>query len=263
MSETVQLKIENQIAHVTLVRPDIRNAFNPEMIASLTNSFKKISSDANIRAVVLSGDGKVFCAGADLNWMKSMVNFSLQENKKDSAQLFDMFNAIYNCPCPVIGMVQGAAFGGALGLMACCDVVIADENAKLCFSEVKIGIAPAVISAFVLKKTTLGHVGHLMMTGLEFSAAEAKNLGLAHFVVPVEKMQVEKDKVLKSILESGPEAVRATKKLIKDVAQSDVGVLKEVTTEVIAERRVSQEGQAGLKSFLDKSNPPWKKQVST
>ncbi|MGZ3744919.1 MAG: enoyl-CoA hydratase-related protein, partial [Pseudobdellovibrionaceae bacterium] len=145
----VEVKEAAQVAYIKLNRPDIRNAFDPSMIADITQAFFDLDKRRDLRAIVLQGEGKVFCAGADLKWMKEMVKYSLEQNKEDSLQLFAMFEAIATCSLPVLGLVQGAAFGGALGLVACCDYVIADPRAQFCFSEVKLGIVPAVISAFV------------------------------------------------------------------------------------------------------------------
>ena len=165
---------EKSIAFVTLNRPELRNAFNVEMIAEIKDAFVRLSTRQDLRAIVLSGEGKSFCAGGDLNWMKDMVNYSMEQNREDAHQLFEMFESILHCHIPVIGMVHGSAFGGALGLVACCDYVIAEEKTQYCFSEVKLGLAPAVISAFVQKKCTLGHVGHFMLSGQVFSSKEAQ-----------------------------------------------------------------------------------------
>jgi methylglutaconyl-CoA hydratase len=186
--------------------------------------------------------------------MKDMVHFSLQQNKKDSEILFDMFQAIYSCQAPILGVAHGAAFGGALGLLACCDYVLCEEKTQLCFSEVKLGIAPAVISFFVLKKCALGFVNPLMISGRVFNATEALQTGLVHVIVDEEALP---DKLLSAInwfKEAGPQAVRATKKLLQT---ADLN--KQTVTSLIAELRVSTEGQDGLRAFLEKRNPSWRK----
>lgn len=254
----IEIKEKNHVATVTLNRPDVRNAFHPQMIAEITKAFRSLSASADLRAIVLRGEGKVFCAGADLNWMKEMVNYSLEENKKDSAELFEMFNAIYQSPVPVIAVVHGAAFGGALGLIAAADYVIADEKTQLCFSEVKLGIAPAVISHFVLKKTSLGVVAPYMLTGKVFSPKDVHRTGLIHDVLNAEDIDEKLSEVLQSFLEAGPEAVKATKKLIHHVGELSDAEAAAATGKVIAERRVSKEGQEGLQGFLEKRQASWK-----
>jgi methylglutaconyl-CoA hydratase len=249
---------ENQIALVSLNRPDVRNAFNQEMIQQLTETFNQFSARNDLRAIVLSGEGKAFCAGADLNWMKSMVQYDLTQNLEDSGRLFAMFEAIWNCPIPVIGLVHGAAFGGALGLMAACDYVIAEENSQLCFSEVKIGLVPAVISAFILKKCAAGAVSHLMISGKIFKPQEVFGTGLVHEVAPDAHLAAAIAQVVRHFEVAGPEAVRETKKLIRKLANVSWSEAKAETCRVIAERRMSTEGQEGLKSFLEKRNPNWK-----
>lgn len=254
----LKLHEENLIATVTLDRPDVRNAFHPEMIKQITKTFAQLSKRKDLRAVVLRGEGKAFCAGADLNWMKEMVKYSFKKNQADSHQLFEMFAAIANCPLPVIGVVHGAAFGGALGLIAACDYVIAEEKTQMCFSEVKLGIAPAVISYFVGKKCPQGIVLPLMLTGKVFSPAEVLGAGLVHEVASESQLSEKLSQAVKYFREAGPEAVRATKKLVKEVAGLTAASAKTKTGKVIAERRVSKEGQEGLTGFLEKRSPSWK-----
>jgi len=254
----IKVSENNFIVTVTLNRPEVRNSFHPQMIAEITKAFKSFTSRKDLRLVVLRGEGKVFCAGADLNWMKEMVKYSLEENKKDSNLLFEMFNAVYSCPIPVLGVVHGAAFGGGLGFLAASDYVIAEEKTQLCFSEVKLGIVPAVISTFVLKKTALGIVSPLMLTGKVFSPKEVLGTGLVHEIVEAGDLSARALAVEKMFLEAGPEAARATKKLIHQMSSwNDVQAATE-TAKVIAERRVSAEGQEGLQSFLEKRQPRWR-----
>ncbi|CAE80961.1 enoyl-CoA hydratase-related protein [Bdellovibrio bacteriovorus] len=248
----------NQVAYVKLHRPEVRNSFNPEMIAELTKIFTDLEARKDLRAVVLQGEGKVFCAGADLNWMKEMVNFTFEQNREDSLKLFGMFEAIAQCSLPVIGMIHGAAFGGALGLVAVCDEVIAEENTQFCFSEVKLGIAPAVISAFVNKKAVAGKVRPLMLSGVVFNSHIAQQAGLVTEVVPVGEGHTALQKVLHGYMQCGPDAVRETKKLLNDLDTLSWADQRSRTTTVIAERRASNEGQEGLKSFLEKREPAWR-----
>lgn len=249
---------EKNIALVSLNRPEIRNAFDPSLIQKLTEIFQGFAQRTDLRAVVLSGEGKVFCAGADLNWMKSMVNYSLEQNQQDSHKLFEMFESIWNCPMPVIGLVHGAAFGGALGLMAACDYVIAEEKTQMCFSEVRIGIAPAVIAGFILQKISPGSVSHLMISGKVFSPKEVLGTGLVHDIVAETHLAEALSKTVRLFQDAGPEAVRETKKLLRKLPSLNWSETKSATSQVIAERRVSAEGQEGLKSFLEKRDPNWK-----
>jgi len=253
--------VVNEVAHVAYVklnRPDIRNAFDPSMIADITKTFLDLEKRKDLRAVVLQGEGKVFCAGADLNWMKEMVQYTLEQNREDSRKLFAMFEAIAKCSLPVIGLVQGAAFGGALGLVACCDYVIADAQTQFCFSEVKLGIAPAVISSFVARKAVAGKVRHLMMSGTVFNSQQAFDAGLVNEIASTVDFTSKLEHVLKQYKECGPEAVRETKKLLNDLPNLSWQDQAKRTSQLIAERRVSAEGQEGLKSFLEKRTPGWR-----
>lgn len=248
------LNINNQgdITVVELNRPQFKNAFNPEMISEITETFNQLSLDKNIRAVVLKGSGSAFCAGADLNWMKSMVNFSFDENKADSEKLWNMFEAIAFCEAPVIGLVHGAAYGGALGLIAACDYVIAEEQTQFCFSEVKLGLSPAVISAFILRKCADAFVRPYMLNAEVFDAHRAYHIGLVHLIKNMDQAELEINKFLKL----GLQAVRETKKLLNNIEKSKNDnswqLQKKMTTEVISERRMSAEGQERLKAFLQK-----------
>ncbi len=256
MSEVVVSEINN-VAYVKLHRPDVRNAFTPDMIKELTQTFTDFNKRKDLRVVVLSGEGKVFCAGADLQWMQSMINFNFEQNKQDAANLFAMFEAMLNCSLPVIGQVHGAAFGGALGLIAICDEVIAEESTRFCFSEVKLGIAPAVISGFVCLKASRSHLRPLMISGQVFDIATAVQAGLVHHRVVDGEAHKELQKILQKYFECGPEAVRETKKLLNDIYWSNWEELRERSCRLIAERRISSEGQDGLRSFLDGKKPHW------
>lgn len=244
---------DSSIKIVELNRPELKNAFNPQMISEITETFQKISQDKSARAVILQGAGTVFCAGADLNWMKSMVDFSFEQNIKDSEKLWDMFEAIALCEAPVIGLIHGAAFGGALGLIAACDYVIADEATKFCFSEVRLGLSPAVISSFILRKCSDSHVRPFMLNAEVFDAFIAQRLGLIHQIKNLENGLTEAQK----FSNLGLEALRETKKLLNNIESSKAGsswaTQKKLTTTVISERRMSTEGQERLKSFLNKT----------
>ena len=254
----VTLTEMDHVAYVKLNRPDVRNAFNPQMISEITATFESLEGRKDLRAIVLQGEGKSFCAGADLNWMKEMVNFSFAQNQEDSLKLFEMFESIAQCSLPVIGMIHGAAFGGALGLVAVCDEVIAEEGTQFCFSEVKLGIAPAVISAFVVRKAVAGKVRPLMLSATVFNAHIAQQAGLVTEVVPAGEGHTAVQKILHNYLQSGSEAVRETKKLLNDLESLTWDQQRTRTSMLIAERRASAEGQEGLKAFLEKREPSWR-----
>lgn len=241
-----------------LNRPEVRNAFNPEMIDQLTNIFKGTQQDSQLKSVTLTGEGAVFCAGADLTWMQSLVTANFEQNKKDAENLRGLFQAVWDCPVPVICLVKGAAFGGALGLLACADYVICDEKTQMSFSEVKLGIAPAVISEYLLKKCNIGFLNAWMISGMVFDPSEAMKAGLVHQMGPDYKVQEEYDRYFKSVNDAGPVAVRETKKLLRELVSLN-GVDSSLrTTSLIAQLRVSPEGQEGLRSFLEKRKPSWR-----
>lgn len=248
----------NNVAYVKLNRPEVRNAFNLDMIAQLTAAFTDLNDHTDLRAVVLQGEGKVFCAGADLAWMKEIVNYSYDQNLEESLRLFDMFEAIASCRHPVIALVHGASYGGAIGLMAACDEVIIEEGTQLCFSEVKLGIAPAVISAFVNKKTVPGKVRPLMLSGVVFNAHIAHQAGLVTEVVPNGEGHTALQRVLAQYMQCGPQAVQETKNLLNQLDSMSWKEQKTMTAKTIASLRISDEGQEGLTSFLAKKNPSWR-----
>jgi methylglutaconyl-CoA hydratase len=252
----IEIKDVNSVYHITLNRPEVRNAFNPEVIQEITHTFQNIPENA--RVIVMRGKGKIFCSGADLDWMKSMVNFSYSENQSDSLQLYEMFQTILKCSKPIISVVQGAAMGGALGLLACSDVVLAEETSQFCFSEVRLGLAPAVISRFILNKTTLAKSGPWMISGKVFYIPEAMAMGLVHQSAVGAKVEECLELWVQSFLEAAPGAVMDTKKLIHNLASQSESQQRDSSTSLIASRRVSLEGQEGLKSFLEKRQPSWR-----
>jgi methylglutaconyl-CoA hydratase len=248
---------EADVLTVTLDRPDVHNAFNDELIGEAIDLFSTLDP-SSARAVVLRGTGPNFCAGADLNWMSRMVSYTREENVRDSSLLAKMFALIDECPLPVIGRIQGAAIGGGVGLVAVCDVVIAARDAKFGLSEVKLGILPAVISPYVIGKIGRSHARALFLTGERFDAERAQRIGLVHRIVDdAEALDAAVDDTLKQLRTSGPEAVQACKKLIAHVAANDLAESVPYTIDAIATRRVSSEGQAGMKAFLAKEKAPW------
>ncbi len=249
---------EKSFLFISLNRPELKNAFNSQMIGEINDAFKSISLRQDLKAIILKGEGKTFCTGGDLHWMKDMISYSAEENKDDASGLFEMFESLYHCQIPLIGVAHGFAFGGALGLLACCDYVISEESTQFCFSEVRLGLAPAVVSAFVLKKCDLGKVGHLMLMGRTFDAKEAQSVGLIHEVCPEGALPDRLKVALGWMREVGPEAVRATKSLIHRLPDLSWVEAKEESAEIISERRVSIEGQEGITAFFHKRIPSWR-----
>ncbi|MCC5903359.1 MAG: enoyl-CoA hydratase/isomerase family protein [Halomonas sp.] len=255
------LLIEDGIARLTLNRPEVHNAFDDSLIAELNSHLDKLHQLANagdVRVVVLGSEGKSFSAGADLNWMKRMVDYDLEDNLADSRKLAALMYGLDSLPCPTVCRVQGAAFGGAVGLAACCDLVVASDKAKFCLSEVKIGLSPAVISPYVQRALGERQMRRYALTAEVMDAQTALALGLAHQVVDHDALDNAVDAMLDTLLAGSPQAQRATKALLARVAQApDSDATREHTCQVIAELRVSQEGQEGLSSFFDKRRPAW------
>lgn len=257
--ETLKIEVKGRVATMALNRPDVRNAFHPTMIRELTEAFTALSARTDISVVVLRGEGKSFCAGADLGYMKSMANYTLEENRKDSEQLFEMFWAMRSCPQPVVGRVHGHVMGGATALVALCDVAAAVDGTQFCFSEVRLGLAPAVISPFILEKMAAAPARRYMLTAEIFGAEEALESGMIHHRGDEASVDAFVASIVKTLANNGPEAVRATKTLIHSVSDTpDWNRRRELTTRVIAERRVSEEGQEGLSGFFEKRAPAWK-----
>jgi methylglutaconyl-CoA hydratase len=251
---------EGPVERMTLNRPDVRNAFNEHVIAELSawaETTRERAELGEIRVVVIGGAGKVFCAGADVTWMSKALHYSQEENIRDATAMSRMFGAIDTLPVPIVGRIQGAALGGGAGLAAVCDVVVADESALFGFTEVKLGILPAVISPFALAKIGRSAARELFLTGARFSAARAKEIGLVHAVVPASELDATVGRYVQEFLTGGPEAIAAAKGLIPEVWTRPIGEAVEITARAIATRRVSPEGQDGLRAFLDKRSPGW------
>jgi methylglutaconyl-CoA hydratase len=255
------LLIEKGVARLTLNRPEVHNAFDDSLIAELNahlNELHTLANAGDVRVVVLGSEGKSFSAGADLNWMKRMVDYDLEDNLADSRKLSALMHGLDTLPCPTVCRVQGAAFGGAVGLAACCDVVVASDKAKFCLSEVKIGLSPAVISPYVQRALGERQMRRYALTAEVMDAPTALALGLAHQVVEHDALDSAIDAMLDTLLGGSPQAQRATKALLANVAQApDSDTTREHTCQVIAKLRVSQEGQEGLASFFDKRRPAW------
>ena len=256
--QTIKFESVASIGTIRLNRPDIHNAFNNEMIAELTDCFLEIEKLEDIRLVILRGNGKSFCAGADLNYMKGIAKFGYKENYEDAQKLAKLFETVYNCTRPTLAVVHGACFGGANGLIAACDIVIAEESTKFAFSEVKLGIAPATIGSFVLKKTGEFKGRDLMMTGRRFSGKEAEKVGLVNRAVGSVEMEEILENYIKEFNTAAPGAVRATKAMIVKVINEGGPGIIEYTADLIARLRASDEGQEGMAAFLEKRTPNWK-----
>ncbi len=258
-SQAVNLTIESGRASLTLNRPEKRNAFDDGVIAELLQALDTIRSKADsIRVVNLTAVGKHFCAGADLGWMKRMAELNYEDNLRDARQLATLMETLDQLPLPVIARVQGAAFGGALGLIACSDIVIASEDAKFCLSEVKLGLAPATISPYVVKAIGERNSRRYFLSAEVFDAREARDMGLVHVVQANEQLDSEVDRISEAIQQNGPRACLAAKQLIHDLAKPARDYM-DMTSKLIAELRVSAEGQEGLSAFFDKRDPGWRK----
>jgi methylglutaconyl-CoA hydratase len=245
------------VTTVTLNRPDVRNAFNEELIQDLTEWARSVPSDGAVRAVILQGAGSVFCAGADVQWMSKMVSYTQEQNLEDARRAAAMFHAIDSVPVPVIGRVQGAALGGGAGLTAVCDVVVSTEDAVFGFTEVVLGILPAMISPYVVSKIGLAAARELCLSGARFSAARAREIGLVTDVVAADRLDLTVDRHVQQFRKAAPSAIAATKKLLRDVAGRRPADVMALTADAIARQRVSPEGQEGLRAFLDKRPASW------
>ena len=254
---SLQVQSDGPIVRVTLNRPEVRNAFNEQLIAELTAWAESVKVTGPARVAVLSGAGKMFCAGADLTWMSKMVAYTRDENVRDARAMARMFEALDRLPIPLIGRVHGAALGGGVGLAAVCDIVVAAEDAAFAFTEVKLGILPAVISPYALAKIGPSAARELFLTGARFSAGRAKEIGLVHAVGDEQELDRMIAKYVNDVLTSAPEAVAAAKALIAHVSSSHGTSAVEYTIDAIADRRVSREGQEGMSAFLAKRLPSW------
>ncbi len=254
---TVKYEIRENAAYVAFCRPEVHNAFNDDLIYEMTDLFGRLRDEKRLRAVVLTGEGKSFCAGADLNWMKRVINQSYEENLKESNALADLFAIIYNFRCPVIGKINGAAIGGGVGFVAVCDVAVAAESAVFSFSEVKIGVVPACIGPYVIKKIGEGKAREFFITGERMNANKAFKIGLINNFVDDDKLDEAIDGLLKMIRSSGPEAVAMAKHLVSSVPNMAEAEYKPFTAEMIAKLRISDEGQEGMNAFLEKRKPKW------
>lgn len=254
----LQLAFEAGVATVTLNRPDVRNAFNEEVIAELTAVFMEYADQPDVRCVVLAANGSAFCAGADLNWMKQMAAYSHDENLEDAKALARMLRVIFECPKPTIARVQGDVYAGGTGLVAACDIAVSVDTANYCLSEVRLGLIPATISPYVIRAMGARAAHRYFLTAERFSAQEAHRIGFVHEVVAADALDAKVAEIAQSLVVAGPAAVRACKELVRDVAghEIDSGLVAR-TVKSIADIRVSDEGREGIQSFLQKRKPGW------
>lgn len=246
---------EKGVKEVWLNRPELHNAFNAELIEEMINLFESFKNE---RLIILTGKGASFCAGADLNWMKAMKGYSKEENLKDSKRLAKMFSVINECPVPVVGRINGAALGGGVGLVSICDYVVAVRDSKMGFTEVRLGLIPAVISPYCISKIGESNARAWMISGERFNAEEALKMGLVHEVVLMSDLDQKIEEVKNKFLAAGPQAAKEAKKLIKGVVKN-LKASEEFTCQMITERRVSDEGQEGMRALLEKDKPAWMK----
>ncbi len=252
------LQVAAHRATVTLTRAELRNAFNDEVIAELTQAFTELGQRDDVRAIVLAAEGPAFCAGADLNWMRRMADYSREENVVDAGKLAEMLRVIYTCPKPTVARVQGDVYAGGMGLVACCDMAVSVDTAGYCLSEVKLGLIPATIGPYVARAMGARAAHRYFLTAERFSAAEAHRIGFVHEVVPAEQLDAKVDELVKALTSAGPAAVRACKQLVQDVAEQTIdAALIDRTVQGIADIRASAEGKEGVQSFLQKRKPNW------
>lgn len=246
------------VAEVWLDRPDVRNAFNEQLIAELTTTFEALARDEALRVVVLGGRGRSFCAGADLNWMREMAGYSRARNQADAQALADMLWTIHRCPVPVIARLHGDCHAGGVGLAAVCDVLVASDTVHFCLSEARLGLLPATIGPYVVRAMGVRAAQRYFVTAERFSAAEAHQLGLVHELSPPDQLDDRVAALVAALVANGPAAVRASKRLVQDLAVAPIdAALREETARRIADIRSSPEGREGVSSFLERRPPSW------
>jgi methylglutaconyl-CoA hydratase len=246
------------VATVTLNRPEVRNAFNDEVIAELTAVLLELGGRAEVRCIVLAASGTAFCAGADLNWMKRMASYSREENLADAAALARMLRVLYECPKPTIARVQGDVYAGGTGLVAACDIAVAVASANFCLSETRLGLIPATVGPYVVRAMGARAAHRWFLTAERFDAAEAHRIGFVHEVVAAGALDSKVGEIAQALVNAGPMAVKACKALLQDVAEQEISpALVQRTVEGIADIRVSDEGREGIQSFLGKRKPGW------
>ncbi len=255
--EYLRVEREDGVATVALNRPDARNSLNAGLIEEITRSMEGMVQDAGVRAVILTGEGDFFCAGADIGYMRDTANFSYEDNLEDARRLAAMFGAVDECPKPVLARIKGAAIDGGVGLAAAADVVVVEEGTVFAFSEVRLGISPATIAPFVMRKIGHSQTRALFLTGERFDAAQAQEIGLVHKVAERGDLDETVRKKVEGLLAGGPEALATTKALLRELGDAAPGEAPKITARRIAELRAGEEGQEGLGAFLEKRKPRW------
>ncbi len=254
----LNIHVTGAVASVTLNRPDVRNAFNDEVVLEVTAAFKDLGARADVRCIVLAANGTAFCAGADLRWMRSMADYTREQNLEDAGRLAEMMRTVYECPKPTIARIQGDVYAGGTGLVAACDIAVSVDTAHYCLSEVKLGLLPSTISPYVIRAMGARAAQRYFLTAERFSAAEALRIGFVHEVVTADALDAKVAELAQALVKAGPAAVKACKKLVQDVAGHDITPeLVAMTVASIADVRVSPEGREGLQSFLNKRKPNW------
>ncbi len=254
----LQLTVQAGVATLLLNRPEVRNAFNDDVIAEFTQAFGELGGREDVRCVVLAAAGQAFCAGADLNWMRRMADYTHAENLADAAQLAEMLRVIYECPKPTIARIQGDVYAGGVGLVAVCDVAVSVDAANFCLSEVRLGLIPATISPYVIRAMGARAAHRYFLTAERFDAQEAQRIGFVHSVVAADALDARVAEITQALVNASPAAVKACKQLLQDVAGREISAgLIHRTVQGIADIRASEEGREGVQSFLQKRKPSW------
>jgi methylglutaconyl-CoA hydratase len=255
--ETIKTEVEHSIATLTLNRPEVRNAFNDVLIEEMLDALEELAAREEIRVLIIAAEGKTFCAGADVHWMGKMAGADFVENFADSLKLADMLAALYRFPRPTIARVQGSAFGGGVGVAACCDIIVASDISHFSFSEVRIGLVPACISPFVIRRIGEGRAREYFLTGERMTAQRANEIGYVNKVVPEAELDTAVNEYVRCFLAAGPQALSVCKQMLEDVSLMPLAEARDHTARIIAKLRVSEEGLEGMKAFLEKRKPKW------
>ncbi|HYS14561.1 MAG TPA: enoyl-CoA hydratase/isomerase family protein [Burkholderiaceae bacterium] len=257
-AQTLEIAIAHHVAVVWMAREKVRNAFNETMIAELAQVFRELGADDGIRAIVLAGRGPAFCAGADLDWMRRMASYSMQENRTDARALADMLRAVYECPKPTLARVHGDAYAGGMGLIAACDIAFAAINVNFCLSETRLGLIPATISPYVLRSMGINAARRYFLTAEKFDAAEAYRIGFVHDIAPLDELDARVNTLLGTLMQTSSNAVREAKRLVREINGRPIDeALVADTAERIAAIRTSDDGKEGVRAFLEKRKPRW------
>lgn len=259
--KTILYVPQEKIVLISLNRPEVHNAFNSTMLSELDDAFERIKADKSVRVVMIRGEGKSFCAGADINWLREIIHYSFEQNLEESLLLAELLHKIFTLPKPTVAMVNGTAIGGGTGFISACDIAVASEEAIFGLSEVKIGLVPAAISPYVIRRIGESRAREYFLTGKRISARKALDIGLVNEVVPHEELEDKVKEIIQALLSSGPEALASCKELIQKVPLMSFEEAKTFTARMIATLRVSKEGQEGMTAFLEKRNPLWAKDV--